>query len=117
MIRRPPRSTLFPYTTLYHAGVLKALDDWGVDSDRFEVIVGTSAGSVIGSYLATGWSLSDFYEYAHGRHERAEHDEAGQRAEVRRMFVPLWSSPGERIRRGIGSTFAVASARGYWLKA
>src|SRR3712207_7714289 len=78
MIRRPPRSTLFPYTTLFRSGVLKALDDWGVDSDRFDVIVGTSAGSVIGSYLATGWSLSDFYEYAHGRHERAEHDEAGQ---------------------------------------
>lgn len=101
----------------YHAGVLKALDEWGADPGRFDVIVGTSAGSVIGSYLATGWSLSDFYEYAHGRHDRAERDEAGQRDEVRRMFMPLWTSPGERIRRGIGSTFAVASARGYWLKA
>jgi NTE family protein len=101
----------------YHAGALKALDDWGVDPDRFDVIVGTSAGSVIGSYLATGWSLSDFYEYAHGRHARAERDEERQRDEVRRLFVPLWHTPGERIRRGIGSTFAVASSRGYWLKA
>jgi NTE family protein len=101
----------------YHAGVLKALDDWGVDPGRFDVIVGTSAGSVIGSYLATGWSLSDFYEYAHGRHARAEHDETGQRDEVRRLFEPLWHSRAERIRRGIGSTFALASARGYWLKA
>ncbi|HEY7874040.1 MAG TPA: patatin-like phospholipase family protein [Actinomycetota bacterium] len=101
----------------YHAGVLKALDDVGVDPALFDVIVGTSAGSVIGSYLATGWTLSDFFEYAHGRHARAEHDEAGQRDEVRRMFEPLWHSRGERIRRGIGSTFAVASARGYWSKA
>jgi NTE family protein len=101
----------------YHAGVLKALEDVDVDPSRFDVIVGTSAGSVIGSYLATGWSLGDFFEYAHGRHERAEHDEAGQRDEVRRMFTPLWQSRGERIRRGIGSTFAVASARGYWSKA
>src|ERR671914_1061413 len=95
----------------YHAGALKALDEWGVDPDRFDVIVGTSAGSVIGSYLATGWSLSDFFEYAHGRHERAEHDEAGQRDEVRRLFEPLWASRGERIRRGIGSAFALRAGR------
>jgi NTE family protein len=101
----------------YHAGALKALDDWGIDPDRFDVIVGTSAGSVIGSYLATGWTLDDFYEYAHGRHPKAERSEQEQRDEVRKLFVPLWQSRGERIRRGIGSTFAVASARGYWLKA
>ena len=101
----------------YHAGVLKALDDFGVDPDNFDVIVGTSAGSVIGSYLATGWTLDDFFEYAHGRHPKSERTEREQRDEVRKLFVPLWQTRGERIRRGIGSTFAVASARGYWLKA
>lgn len=101
----------------YHAGALKALDDWGVDPDLFDVIVGTSAGSVIGSYLATGWTLDDFYEYAHGRHPKSERTEREQRDEVRKLFVPLWGSRGERIRRGIGSTFALASSRGYWLRA
>jgi NTE family protein len=101
----------------YHAGALKALDEWGVDPDHFDVIVGTSAGSVIGSYLATGWTLEDFYEYAHGRHPKSERTENAQRDEVRRMFVPLSHSRSERIRRGIGSAFAVAASRGYWSKA
>src|SRR5256885_3998930 len=32
MIRRPPRSTLFPYTTLFrsHADLLKAVDEWTI---------------------------------------------------------------------------------------
>src|SRR3712207_8699803 len=29
MIRRPPRSTLFPYTTLFRSGVIDAQDDIG----------------------------------------------------------------------------------------
>src|SRR5690348_17657596 len=42
MIRRPPRSTLFPYTTLFRSGVLKKssfynIDDQ-VDEARFWVI-------------------------------------------------------------------------------
>lgn len=101
----------------YHAGVLQAFHEWGVDSDRFDVIVGTSAGSVIGSYLATGWSLRDFYEYAHGRHPKSVREDSDQEAEVRRLFEPLWGSRAERVRRGIGSTFALASSRGYWRKA
>src|SRR5256885_8151998 len=37
MIRRPPRSTLFPYTTLFRSGIGRALsgqDDARVDEDR-----------------------------------------------------------------------------------
>src|SRR3712207_7263150 len=39
MIRRPPRSTLFPYTTLFRSVVPQALDDAGgrVGEDRLEV--------------------------------------------------------------------------------
>src|SRR3712207_7986263 len=29
MIRRPPRSTLFPYTTLFRSGLHLAIDDFG----------------------------------------------------------------------------------------
>src|SRR3712207_8077389 len=52
MIRRPPRSTLFPYTTLFrsyaateaieHAG----LDIEAIDSDRFGVIVASGIGGI-----------------------------------------------------------------------
>src|SRR2546425_4973499 len=34
MIRRPPRSTLFPYTTLFRSVVLIVLDGWGFRPGR-----------------------------------------------------------------------------------
>ena len=98
----------------YHAGALKALEEWGVDLAGSDVIVGTSAGSVMGSYVATGWTGGDFYDYAHGRHPASERDEAEQKHQVRTIFTPMWHSRAERVRRGIGSTFAVVSSRGYW---
>ena len=99
----------------YHAGALKALEEWGVDVSDQEVLVGTSAGSVMASYIGAGWTPTDFYEYAHGRHQKApKHEE--QRDEVRRIFTPLWQSGSERARRTIGSFFAAAASRGYWAK-
>src|SRR3712207_7136017 len=44
MIRRPPRSTLFPYTTLFRSEITQALE-WGVD-----VIVAQGTGSDWGPY-------------------------------------------------------------------
>src|SRR2546430_9243264 len=40
MIRRPPRSTLFPYTTLFRSNVVGALAQGGhVDVDHVEAVV------------------------------------------------------------------------------
>src|SRR3712207_9470313 len=36
MIRRPPRSTLFPYTTLFRSGVGAGLEDVGAVGDAVE---------------------------------------------------------------------------------
>src|SRR3712207_8266879 len=33
MIRRPPRSTLFPYTTLFRSGPVDGLEDGGLEAD------------------------------------------------------------------------------------
>lgn len=98
----------------YHAGALKALDEAGVDLAGADVIVGTSAGAIMGSYLAAGWSPGDFYDYANGRHPRAVARAEDQRREARNVFTPLWDTPFERVARSIGSTFAVVAARGYW---
>jgi NTE family protein len=98
----------------YHAGALKALDDAGVNPDSFDTIVGTSAGSILGSYLASGWALDDFYEYAFGRHPKSFRHAADERSEVSQLFTPMWSTRGERVRRSIGSLFAVAASRGLW---
>lgn len=101
----------------YHAGALKALEEWGLDLGGSDVIVGTSAGAVMASYIASGWTGDDFYEYAHGRHAKSERDEAEQKDQVRTIFTPMSRSRAERVRRSIGSTFAVVSSRGYWHKA
>lgn len=100
----------------YHAGALKALDDWGIDPNGADLIVGTSAGAILGSYLRTGWSPGDFFDYAHGKHPRSQSTEGGQRDEVRRIFTPMWSDRSERARRAVGSLFAAASSRGLWRK-
>jgi NTE family protein len=98
----------------YHAGALKALEEWGVDLNAADLIVGTSAGSIMGSYLRCGWSASDFFEYAHGQHPQAEKTVEAQQDEVRRLFTPLWHGRSERVRRTVGSLFAAAASRGYW---
>lgn len=97
----------------YHAGVLQALHDHGVDVSGADTIVGTSAGSVIGSYLAAGWEQTDFYEYAHRRHRDSHKDPEDMDEQVAQIFEPLWSSPGERVRRYVGSAFALVASRGH----
>ena len=100
----------------YHAGVMKALDEHGIDATTADLTVGTSAGSIVAAYLLAGWPQTDFYEFAHGRHPGATAEPAEQREEVRELFRPLWSSPAERARRWVGSAFAMASSRGLLLK-
>lgn len=98
----------------YHAGSLKALDEFGIDPASADVIVGTSAGSVMGAYLAAGWTPDDFVDYAHGRHPDVT-KEVGNNG-VPSVFVPLYDNAVQRVARGIGSAFAVASSRGYLKK-
>src|SRR3712207_7460370 len=42
MIRRPPRSTLFPYTTLFRSWVLDTVDAWLASGRRVLLITGTA---------------------------------------------------------------------------
>ena len=53
----------------YHAGVLRALEvEAGFAPDDAAVIVGTSAGSVIGAYLRSGMTTEDIWLLANGIH-------------------------------------------------
>src|SRR2546422_7637108 len=46
MIRRPPRSTLFPYTTLFRSGRIVGNDDAGLDhSQEPDLMLGLAEGS------------------------------------------------------------------------
>ena len=101
----------------YHAGALKALEESGVDLGASDLIIGTSAGSVMASYIAAGWTGEDFFDYAHGRHPDVTKDPEDQQEAVRQIFEPLWTNRTERVRRSIGSFFALASSRGVWQRA
>src|SRR3712207_6911823 len=45
MIRRPPRSTLFPYTTLFRSSLLVAVADAGTRAPIAQALVTTAAGA------------------------------------------------------------------------
>src|SRR2546429_8140481 len=53
----------------YHAGVLHALHEvGGFHANDADLVVGTSAGSVAGAYLRSGWSPADLWHLAQGTH-------------------------------------------------
>jgi NTE family protein len=93
----------------YHAGALRALDRvGGFRPDAADLIVGTSAGSVVGAYLRSGWGTEDFWQLAMGTHPslaglNAEEINA-MRAE---MFTPRFRTGPELVRRALGSAFVV----------
>ena len=63
MIRRPPRSTLFPYTTLFRSKAFKTGWTWVVISDLISIclIVVTITGMIIFKYR-----VADFISVALG---------------------------------------------------
>lgn len=91
----------------YHAGVLRALEQVGglVPNDA-SLIVGTSAGSVAGAYLRTGWTTEDFWQMALGTHPTLDGlttDELDERS--RAIMRPSWRDPVTLVRRGVGSAY------------
>ncbi len=47
----------------WETGLLKGLRDAGVDLSKADVLIGTSAGSVVGTQLATGCDLDELYAH------------------------------------------------------
>ena len=91
----------------YHAGVLRALEvEGGFSAASSDLIVGTSAGSVVGAYLRAGWSTEDFWLLALGTHPRLE--PIGSRQGNESVFVPTFSSALDFMRRGLGSAYVMS---------
>ncbi|MBV9664422.1 MAG: patatin-like phospholipase family protein [Actinobacteria bacterium] len=91
----------------YHAGVLRALEvEGGVDVAAADLIVGTSAGSVVGAYLRAGWTTEDFWLLALGTHPELE--PIGSRQGNESVFVPTFSSAMDFMRRGLGSAYVMS---------
>src|SRR3954454_19342541 len=90
----------------YHAGVLRALADVaGIEAADADLIVGTSAGSVAGAYLRSGYTSDDLWQLAMETHpslDGIDEDELARRR--REAFMPAWESPAELFCRGVGSS-------------
>jgi NTE family protein len=96
----------------YHAGVARALERVaGIGGDDADLLVGTSAGSVIAAYLRSGWTGEDFWAFALGTHPSLadlDSDEVERRR--REIFTPRWQSPVELSRIALGSAYVLGQA-------
>src|SRR5437867_12036802 len=88
----------------YHAGVTRARElVGGVRPADADLLVGTSAGSVISAYLRSGWTGDDFWQFALGTHPSlADVDEDDATRRRREIFTPRWRSPLELSRIALG---------------
>lgn len=94
----------------YHAGVLHALaEEGGLDPASADLIVGTSAGSVMGALLRTGWTAADCWAFALEEHPVvSELDEDERRRRERAVFTPRLETPSAMARRVMGSSYVMA---------
>jgi NTE family protein len=91
----------------YIAGALRALElEAGFQPSSADLVVGTSAGSVVGSYLRSGWTTEDFWLLAHGSHPRMPALDDGSGS----VMAPAYRSPLGLLRRGLGSAYVMAQS-------
>lgn len=95
----------------YHAGVLRALEaEAGFVAGDADLVVGTSAGSVVGAYLRSGRTTDDFWQLALGTHPtmRGIGVSAVTGEPVHSdIFVPSWRTPFDLYRRALGSAYVL----------
>ncbi len=84
----------------YHAGILAALADAGVDPARAELVVGTSAGSAIGAEVRSGRSIEEI-------RLRAISEPTGTGDAPTDLFDRSWDGPVEFGQRLVGSAYVV----------
>src|SRR5438874_8165099 len=91
----------------YHAGVLRALREvGGFAAEDADLVVGTSAGSVVGAYLRSGWTTEDFWHLALGTHAELE-SLTGSGPGRHAILTPNFANPFDLWRRVMGSAFVV----------
>src|SRR2546425_3243572 len=109
MIRRPPRSTLFPYTTLFRSLLRRRLGFSGlVLSDDLEMAAVASTWGVAGAarrFLAAGGDLALVCRSAEARHEAA----AAIGRDIDRGVLDL--APAVQRRQAVRRLIATAGPR------
>lgn len=68
-----------------HLGAIKAFEEYGL---KFDFIAGTSAGSLVGAFYASGWTYNQIYEIA----------KEFKKSDIRRNKIPFMTSSTEGIQ-------------------
>src|SRR5690349_10506260 len=95
MIRRPPRSTLFPYTTLFRS---RRLTQQVLEDLQLALVVGITAG------------VGELDLAAAGRHDRGQVDHPGHRSWLAGDGGAADGGCGDRLQPGDGEPRAHARA-------
>lgn len=96
----------------YHAGVLKALADAGLDPAAADLVVGTSAGSVAGSIVRAGHDLDDVWTMAVEDRNPFSEGEQAFRPDV--IFRQGWRTPLGLARRVVGAGYVIQRSVTRW---
>jgi NTE family protein len=96
----------------YHAGVTKALADAGVDPAAADLVVGTSAGAIVGSIVRAGHDLDEVWELAHSDRHPFIEGEPFFRPDV--VFQQAWRTPLGLARRVVGSAYVAQRSVVRW---
>ncbi len=89
----------------FHAGVLKAMADAGLDPAAADLVVGTSAGAIVGSIMRVGNDLDLVWAMAHEDHNPFAENQPFFRPEV--VFSQGWRTPIGLARRVAGSAYVL----------
>ena len=81
----------------YHAGALLAMNEVGLDPNRAHLVIGTSAGALVGAFLRSGCPLPELARAACG----ASVLDGGSVAR------PAWRSAPELFVRGLGAGWVI----------
>jgi NTE family protein len=86
----------------WEMGVLAGLAEAGIDLTAADVVVGTSAGSVVGAQILSGLALEDLYaaQLTETTHETSAR--IGTSAILRFVAASLWPRDEERARARLG---------------
>jgi NTE family protein len=88
----------------YHAGVLRALEEvGGYCPDDADLIIGTSAGSMVGAALRSGLTTEDLWLASLGEHPTIDFDDANRE----RPWEQTWESGLDALRRLVGSAYVL----------
>jgi NTE family protein len=86
----------------WETGVLAGLAEAGVDVTSADVVVGTSAGSVVGAQILSGVALEDLYAAQLADATRETSARIGTTAILRFVIASLWPRDEERARARLG---------------